>query len=107
MAGNDNETPSEFAEFMEWMTAKKQAEADAQTEDEEVEIWNSKGEGARVKRSVAKPFLQSLGIDLDPTPDTSGDSKDKDKPGKKPATGRTAQNAATTGQGTIRKYFTK
>ena len=60
----------------------------------------------RVKRSAAKPFLQSLGIDLDPVVETEDDKdKGKDK-GKARPTGRTSQTAA--GQtSTVRKYFSK
>ena len=95
-----------FKEFMDFVSAKQQSEADAKADEEEVEIWDKEGRGARVKRSAAKPFLQTLGIDLDPEPEKTDDKdKDKDK-GKSRPTGRTAATA-TAGQSTVRKYFSK
>ena len=95
-----------FKAVKEFVSAKNQSEADAKADEEEVEIWDKEGRGARVKRSAAKPFLQSLGIDLDPVVETEDDKdKGKDK-GKARPTGRTAQTAAT-GQSTVRKYFSK
>lgn len=99
--GNNDELMSEFAQFLEQKRAseKKQAEE----EDFDVEIWDEKGRGVRTKRSHAKPFLQSLGIDLDPEPQTgTADSGDKSKsttktPRKTPAKGA---------ESTVRKYFT-
>jgi|SRR5580692_3073005 hypothetical protein len=108
MSDNENQVPSEFQEFMEWMTAKKAAEAESQHDDEEIEIWDKDGRGARIRRSAAKPFLQSLGIDVDPKPEsTTNDDGKGDGKGKARPTGKTAQNAATAGNNTIRKYFTK
>jgi hypothetical protein len=95
-----------FKEFMDFVSAKQQQEADAKADEEEVEIWDKEGRGARVKRSAAKPFLQSLGIDLDPEPEkTDEDKDDKGKAKPRPA-GRSATTAAT-GQSTVRKYFSK
>jgi hypothetical protein len=96
-----------FKEFMEFMTAKRQAEADNDDGDEEVEIWNKEGAGARVKKRDAKPFLQSLGLLPDPPAPTNDDDdgKGKDK-GKTRPTGRTAATT-TAGQSTVRKYFSK
>jgi hypothetical protein len=99
VANDDNDILAEFAEFMK---AKKESEnQEAASEDHDVEIWDEKGRGARVKRSMAKPFLQSLGIDIDPEPadDTDGGTsgtKAKPKPGPKGPTNSTA-----------RKYFVK
>jgi hypothetical protein len=95
-----------FKEFMEFISAKKQAEADNDDGDEEVEIWNKEGAGARVKKRDAKPFLQSLG--LMPEPPAANDDQNDDGKGKgksRPA-GRTAQTAGAT-QSTVRKYFSK
>jgi hypothetical protein len=93
-----------FKEFMDFMTSKREAEADADDGDEEVEIWNKEGAGARVKKRDAKPFLQSLGLLPDPPAQKEGeDDKGKDK-GKARPTGRTSQTAAGT-TSTVRKYF--
>jgi len=95
---------SMFDQFAEWLEAKHAAEANNEDDNEEVEIWDKDGRGARVKKRDAKPFLQSLGLMPDPTPETSEDDKGKDK-GKPRPTGRTAQTTA--GQSTVRKYFSK
>lgn len=100
-----------FAEFQEFLTQKRQAEnAEKEAEDFEVELWDEKGRGVRTKRSHAKPFLQSLGIDLDPAPDNdSGDGQEsggKTKPkgsGKPTGTGSNATGTSST----VRKYFVK
>jgi hypothetical protein len=97
---------SMFDEFAEWLEAKHQAEAENAQADDEVEIWDKDGRGARVKRSMAKPFLQSLGIDLDPTPEPEDDGKGDGK-GKPRPTGKTAQNAAQQAGSVARKYFSK
>lgn len=100
-----------FKEFEEFITAKRQAEKDEQSaEDFEVEIWNKDGAGVRTRRSHAKPFLQTLGIDIDPPADNDkGDGsesggKDNTKGTGKP-TGKTSN--ANGPQSTVRKYFTK
>jgi len=98
-----------FEEFMEFMTARQEAAANSEDDNDEVEVWDKDGRGARVKKKDAKPFLQTLGILLDPK--TEGDDSDtdgKDK-GKSRPTGRTAGNAATTGAATstVKKYFSK
>lgn len=101
-----------MAEFEEFLNAKREKEAQsAADEDYDVEIWDESGRGARVRRSHAKPFLQSLGIDLDS--ETGGDKDDKSGDGKggdskKPdrsSTGSQRSNAQT--GGVARKYFTK
>ena len=107
-----------MAEFEEFLNAKRQREAEENASDEDVEIWDEKGRGARVKRSMAKPFLQSLGIDLDPPSDSDGESggnsgtkssangsKNSGGNGGTRPTGKTQQSAPT-GQ-SVRKYFTK
>jgi hypothetical protein len=97
-----------FKEFMDFVSAKQQQEADAKADEEEVEIWDKEGRGARVKRSAAKPFLQSLGIDLDPETESSeGDDDKGDGKGKPRPAGKTVRNTAATGQSTVRKYFSK
>lgn len=105
----DNE-PSILDEFAEFLQAKKEAEKNASQEDDyEVEVWNEKGQGARLRRSHAKPFLQSLGIDVDESANDSGNTGDGGtKTG--PKTGRQSKGTppnATGSQSTVRKYFTK
>lgn len=101
MAEKDEGLMAEFAEFLE---AKKASEAEANAADDyEVEVWDKEGRGARVRRSHAKPFLQSLGIDLDPPTDDSGDDKDKDKGKKAPPKGPTTTASASVS----RRYFGK
>ena len=98
---------SMFDEFAAWLESKHAAEADNEADNEEVEIWDKDGRGARVKKRDAKPFLQSLGLMPDPEPEkTDDDDKGKDKGKSRPA-GRTSQTAATAGQSTVRKYFSK
>lgn len=94
---------SMFDEFAAWLESKHAAERDNEDDNEEVEIWDKDGRGARVKKRDAKPFLQSLGLMPDPETESSEDDKDKDK-GKTRPTGRTTP--ATT-QSTVKKYFTK
>src|ERR1700756_4220744 len=80
MADNDSDILTQFQEFL---AAKQQKDAeDAQAEDFEVEIWDEKGRGVRTRRSHAKPFLQSLGIDVDAEPD-EGSTDDKGDGGSK------------------------
>lgn len=99
-ANPNDELMSEFAEFLEAKRASEQETKDA--EDFDVEIWDEKGRGVRTKRSHAKPFLQSLGIDLDDP-----------KPGSDNEPGDTTKNKSTntrkakpTDASTVRKYFT-
>jgi len=110
MADKDDDILTQFQEFL---TAKREQEnADAQAQDDEVEIWNEKGQGARVRRSVAKPFLQSLGIDLDPpASDDGSDSGSGDGDGKGqskgPGKGRSAPPKQSATSSVARKYFVK
>lgn len=100
-----------FAEFQEFLTAKRQAEKDEQSaEDFEVEIWDKEGNGVRTRRSHAKPFLQSLGIDLDKDPESDkGDGTKSDgKPNPKGTSQSTGSGGNATGtKSTVRKYFVK
>jgi hypothetical protein len=103
-----------MAEFEEFLNAKAQKQAaESQDEDYDVEIWDEKGKGARVRRSHAKPFLQSLGIDLDPEPDPNSGDKGGDGKGgdtsksNRTSTGRQSTSNATSGSTGVRKYFTK
>lgn len=107
MADDNSGLMKEFEEFLSAKRQKEQEEADS--EDYEIEVWDKDGRGARIRRSHAKPFLQSLGIDLDP--DTSGENDDKGNGGKggdsgkrdgKPASGKRPDAAPG---GTARKYF--
>jgi hypothetical protein len=93
-----SELMSEFEEFLAAKQAKQEKEKEE--EDFEVEIWDEKGRGVRTRRSHAKPFLQSVGLDLDPDP--KGDAKaDPDK--KTPTRTAKSQSAA----GVAKKYFAK
>lgn len=108
MADNDSDL---MAEFQEFLTQKRQAEKDEQqAEDFEVEIWDKDGRGVRTRRSHAKPFLQSLGIDVDPPTDDDG-STDSGKSGKDNTKGsgqtKGATRNSTGSQSTVRKYFVK
>lgn len=101
-----------MAEFQEFLTQKRANEdAEKESEDFEVEIWDEKGRGVRTRRSHAKPFLQSLGIDIDSTPDgKDGDKDGNDKGGDSGKSGRKSsgkQSSGTQTSGTVRKYFTK
>ena len=107
MAENNGDILAQFQEFLEAKAASEKE--NAESEDYEVEIWNEKGQGARVKRSHAKPFLQSLGIDLDPEPTEPNNSGDgKANTGTKPAakTNKSSGNSAPA-SGVARKYFVK
>jgi hypothetical protein len=108
MADDKSSILDEFAEFL---TAREEAAKNAQEDDDyEVEVWNEKGQGARLRRSHAKPFLQSLGIDVDPEPDSdSGKSGDGDAGTKGKTNKRTpssGSNAASAGN-VARRYFVK
>jgi hypothetical protein len=97
---NTDELMGEFAAFLEAKRAKEKESAEA--EDFEVEIWDEKGRGVRTRRSHAKPFLNSLGIDVDTPP--KGDGNDGGDPTKgKKASPRKASPAQAN---TVRKYFT-
>jgi|SRR5215469_6910085 len=97
MAENNSDLMAEFEEFLNAKKAKQ--DEDAASEDFEVEIWDEKGRGVRTKRSHAKPFLNSLGIDLDPEPPKEeGTKEDKPKSKPKPTVGSNSS--------TVRKYFT-
>jgi hypothetical protein len=89
-----------MAEFEEFLKAKQEKESsEAAEEDFEVEIFDKNGEGVRTRRSHAKPFLNRLGIDVDPEPEPADDKKNP-VASKKPPTGKTATGSVT------RKYFT-
>lgn len=107
----DND-PDILAQFQEFLTAKAEQEKEnEQSEDFEVEIWDEKGRGVRTRRSHAKPFLQSLGIDIDADPGTGGgDNKGDGGSATDPKTGRQSKGKSsnTTGtQSVARKYFVK
>lgn len=90
--------------------AALQAEADAMEDTEndyEVEIWNERGEGARVPHAQGKNWLAAKFPELFPSePDSAaeeGEGETKPKPKgtqNKTAPGRSTSNAAT-------KYFGK
>ena len=101
-----------MAEFEEFLNAK-QAKADEEknSEDYDVEVWDEKGRGARIRRSHAKPFLQTLGIDIDAEPDgKEGDKGGDGKGGDTSKSNRTStgkQSASNAAGGAARKYFSK
>lgn len=100
-----------FREFEEFLTQKKAAEdAEKESEDFEVEIWDEKGKGVRTRRSHARPFLQQLGIDLDSTSESDDDQSDSSKSdaskGNKKGSGQ-ASRKSTGSQSVARKYFVK
>jgi hypothetical protein len=101
-----------MAEFQEFLTQKRASEQEsAEKEDYDVEIWDEKGRGARVRRSHAKPFLQTLGIDIDAESDgDDGDKGGDDKGGDSPKSGRKSSGSKSSSNaagGVARKYFTK
>jgi hypothetical protein len=103
-----------MAEFQEFLTQKRESEqAQAESEDYDVEIWDEKGRGARVRRSHAKPFLQTLGIDTDDESGGNGDGKEGDATGgdspksNRKSTGSKSASNAASGTSSVRKYFTK
>lgn len=103
---SDDDNSGIMKEFEEFLTQKAAAEKSAKDdEDYDVEIWNKEGAGARVKRSHAKPFLQSLGLDLDSdegnSKPESGDAEPK-AARKSTGTGSTKPAQSTS----VRKYFT-
>jgi len=97
-----------FKEFEEFLAAKKDKEdAEKAEEDFEVEIWDEKGRGIRTRRSHAKPFLQSLGIDLDTPTDDGNSGNDGDK-GKGDTKGHGPNKAKPAGTSSVaRKYFVR
>lgn len=103
MADDQKDILEQFKEFLEAQEAAKKETAES--EDFDVEIWDENGRGVRTKRSHAKPFLQSLGIDLDPTPDNSDDKSGGSNSPKtrQVPTGSTARNTTSV----AKKYFTK
>ena len=105
MADNNQDLMAEFQEFLDAKKAKEKEAADS--EDFEVEIWDENGRGVRTRRSHAKPFLNSLGIDVDPEPDSSSDnSDDGSKKGDK-SRPRQAKSTPAGSSSVARKYFTK
>jgi hypothetical protein len=98
--GDNTELMAEFAEFLEAKRASEKESAEA--EDFDVEIWDEKGRGVRTRRSHAKPFLNSLGIDVDVPADTT----DKTDDGDKSKNSKTNTRKAKPPESTVRKYFT-
>lgn len=101
MPDKDPDLMAEFQEFLEAKSAKEKEAADS--EDFEVEIWDEKGRGVRTRRSHAKPFLNSLGIDVD-TP-AEGDNDDGGDKTKTKPTG-TKKTPPKPPANSVRKYFT-
>ena|ERR1700744_1007924 len=99
MADGDKDILAQFAEFME---AKKAEESNDEDNNREVEVWDKEGNGARVLFKDAKPFLQRLGIALDPESPSTEPKDDKPKGAKKTPPKGSQQTANT-----ARKYFGK
>lgn len=112
MANEDSDILKEFQEFL---TQRQEAErAQADSEDFEVEIFDEKGRGVRTRRSHAKPFLQSLGLDIDATETDSGTDNNAQR--SDGASGNTKSNtkgnssskaAPQASTGVARRYFTR
>jgi hypothetical protein len=98
MADDNSGLMAEFEEFLNQKKAKETEEAES--EDFEIEIFDKEGNGVRTRRSHAKPFLQRMGIDVDPDPESEGDDDKKPTAKKTPPKGKTATGSVT------RKYFT-
>lgn len=93
-----------FEQFKEFLAAKRQEDADAsQNDDYEVEVFDEKGRGARLRRSHARPFLNSLGIDLPETEEEEGEGDTKGP--KKPVTPK--KSTGSQRESVARKYFVK
>lgn len=93
-----------MAEFEEFLNAKRDKESsEAADEDYDVEIWDEKGRGARVRRSHAKPFLQSLGIDVDAPSGDTNNSSDNAGGDKTPKSSRKSTPPAN--NSSVRRYF--
>lgn len=107
MADDKSDLMAQFEEFLNAKAEKAKAE---EIPDFDVEIWDEKGRGARLPRSHAKPFLQTLGLDLDTAPTGDGDKGSDDKGGNSPKSGRTSsgpKSASPATGGLARKYFVK
>lgn len=102
VADDQKDILEQFKEFLDAKAASEKEQADEY--DFDVEIWDEKGRGVRTKRSHAKPFLQSLGIDLDPTPDSSDDKSGGNSPAK---TRQVPASSTARSAGVAKKYFTK
>lgn len=104
-----DETSDLMKDFEAFLAARKENEdAEKAAEDFEVEIWDEKGRGVRTRRSHAKPFLQSLGIDTDePSSSDEGNSGDNDAGKDKSKGSGQRKNPPTGSTSTVRKYFTK
>ena len=51
-----------FKEFMDFVSAKQKAESDAKADEEEVEIWDKEGRGARVKLASRDDLHKACGL---------------------------------------------
>lgn len=92
---NDSGLMAEFEEFLAAKQAQQKETDDA--EDFDVEIWDENGRGVRTKRSHARPFLQTLGIDLDEE-EKKDEGDGKKTPAKRTATPPKAESIT-------KKYF--
>jgi hypothetical protein len=102
VADNNDDILTQFQEFL----AAKQASENEEKEAEDFEVEIFKGDqGVRTRRSHAKPFLQQLGIDLDPEPTEPKDPKTDGAKGKQSTGKQAASTAATGNAGVAARYF--
>lgn len=90
--------------------AALQAEADAMGDDDEqfeVEIWNEKGEGARLPHSRSESWLKAKFPEL--FPDPPAEDPETEEGGTKPKAkqGQSKTPPGRTSAGTATKYFGK
>lgn len=108
MSDDQSDLLKQFEQFLAAKKAEEDAEKDS--EDFELEIWDEKGRGVRTKRSHAKPFLQSLGIDVDAANESDNSDSDTSSgtatKNRSKSTGPSKSNPAGT-QSVARKYFVK
>lgn len=103
VADNKEDILSQFAEFLE---AKKASEAEAaEANDDEIEVWNDKGFGARGRRSGFSDWLIANGFSTKPEETSSEDGDSAANNDTKGKTGTKRQSSGTQAVSTARKYF--
>lgn len=109
MAENSNsDLMSLFQEFLD--ERERNAKEAAASEDDEIEIWNADGSGARGRRSGFASWLEKNGFSTQPEPaGTEGAGNDPGKsndPGSKSGRKSTGKTSNATGSASVaRKYF--
>lgn len=109
MAENPNsDLMSLFQEFLD--ERERNAKEAAASEDDEIEIWNADGSGARGRRSGFAEWLKKNGFSVDPEPagtegagNDPGKSSEAGNKGGRKSTGKTSN--ATGSTSVARKYF--